>query len=846
MSDTNGHFGQGEGLSGVDSHPRFISAGAPFSAGDPAVYFRKEFRADAGLVRATLKITALGIVVPSLNGTRVGDQVLAPGWTSYRHRINVSTYDITDSVHAGDNVFGAIVGEGWAVGPLTWELTPANYADRPALWARIEMEYHDRTVVVGTDDSFLTAAGAVRANGIYSGEEYDARLEPDGWNTPGFGDSGWVHAQPFEWDQSTLQDQTSQPIRRIEELAPISIATSPAGATIVDFGQILSGWIRLTVTGEAGTTITLRHVELLTPDGEPEFETLRRADATDRYTLRGGGEESWQPEFTFHGFRYVQVDGWPGELTEEALRAVVVHSDMPRTGWFECSDPLVTKLHENTVWSMRGNFVGLPTDCPQRDERLGWTGDLNAFAPTAAFLYDVRGVLGSWLQDLAVEQKESGTVPWIVPNVVPAPSSPTALWSDVAVSLPWVLYQEYGDIEILRASYESMTAFILEVEGMLDEGGLWSSGFQFGDWLDPDAPSNNPSDGKTDRYLVAAAYLVKTTREMADTAALLGEIADEAHFRRMHEQVHKAFRREFVAESGRLVNETATAYALAIMFGILDTEQTQRAGDRLAGIVAKAGHRIATGFAGTPLLTDALSSTGHLDEAYRLLRQTECPSFLYPVTMGATTIWERWDSILPDGTLNSTGMTSLNHYALGAVADWLHRSIGGLERTEPGWRHFRVAPQPGGQITWARTAHETVQGRAEVAWRISDGEVSVEVTVPASTSATVVLPLHPDGLTEVVQSGTHSWRYSAPVGYGERREINREATVGEIKKDAPEVWSAILEVLRTHFPGLPLEAAGSQIDGLTLNATLQLLPVGTPGIEDALRGALDVGQMATG
>ena len=845
MSDTNGHFGQGEGLSGVDSNPGFISAGAPFAAGDPAVYFRKEFRADAGLVRATLKITALGIVVPSLNGTRVGDQVLAPGWTSYRHRINVSTYDITDSVHAGDNVFGAIVGEGWAVGALTWELTPANYADRPALWARIELEYTDHTVVIGTDDSFRTGAGAVRANGIYSGEDYDARLEPDGWNTPGFDDSGWAPVQSFEWDQSTLQDQTAPPIRRIEELAPISITTSPAGATIVDFGQILSGWIRLTVTGEAGTAITLRHVELLTPDGEPEFETLRRADATDRYTLRGAGEESWQPEFTFHGFRYLQVDGWPGELTEEALRAVVVHSDMPRTGWFECSDPLVTKLHENTVWSMRGNFVGLPTDCPQRDERLGWTGDLNAFAPTAAFLYDVRGVLGSWLQDLAVEQKETGTVPWVVPNVVPATSSPTALWSDVAVSLPWVLYQEYGDIEILRASYESMTAFIFEVEGMLDEGGLWSSGFQFGDWLDPDAPSNNPSDGKTDRYLVAAAYLVKTSREMADTAALLDEIEDEAHFRRLHERVSKAFRREFVAESGRLVNETATAYALAIMFGILDAEQTHRAGDRLAAIVAKAGHRIATGFAGTPLLTDALSSTGHLEGAYRLLRQTERPSFLYPITMGATTIWERWDSILPDGTLNSTGMTSLNHYALGAIADWLHRVIGGLERTEPGWQHFRVAPQPGGQITWARAAHETVHGRAEVAWRISDGEVSVDVTVPADTSATVVLPLHPDGLTEVVRPGTHSWRYSAPAGYGERPEINREATVGEIKKDAPEVWNAILEVLRTHFPGLPIEAAGSQIDGLTLNATLQLLPVGTPGIEEALRGALEGGQRAT-
>ena len=819
--------------------PTFISAGESSTSDAPAVYFRKEFVVEPGLVSAVLKITALGIVVPSLNGVRVGDEVLAPGWTSYANRVLVSSHDVSESVRVGPNTLGAVVGEGWAVGPLSWEMTRSIWADRPALWVRLELTYDDRTVVVGSDDTFRIGSGAVRANGIYAGEVYDARLEPEGWDTPGFDDSAWTGAQPFEWDLASLEEDVPPPIRRIEEIAPVSIATSPAGATIVDFGQIVSGWVRLTVSGEPGATVTLRHAELLTPEGEPEFETLRLAAATDRYTLRGGGDESWQPEFTFHGFRYVQVEGWPGDLNENSLRAVVVHSDMDRTGWFETSDPLVSKLHQNTVWSMRGNFVGVPTDCPQRDERLGWTGDINAFAPTAAFLYDVRGVLGSWLKDLAAEQKAAGTVPWVVPTVLASPSTATALWSDVAVTLPWVLFQEYGDLGILRESYESMTSLIEEVEAALDEDGLWGSGFQFGDWLDPDAPHNNPSDGKTDRYLVASAYLVKTTREMADTAELLGELEDEQRFRRLHERVTRAFRREFVAESGRLVNESATAYALAISFGILDDEQMRRAGDRLAAIVAKSGHRISTGFAGTPLLTDALTITGHLDDAYLLLRQTEAPSFLYPVTMGATTVWERWDAVLPDGSLNSTGMTSLNHYALGAIADWLHRVVGGLERTEPGWRHFRVAPLPGGELTWAKTAHETPHGRAEVEWRVEGGVVSVNLTVPDGTRATVVLPLHPDGLTVEVGPGSHSWRYSDPSGYGGQVLLTTSTPLGRIRKDFPPVWEAILEVIRLHYPGIPVEAAGPQIDGLSIVETMKILPAGLPGVDAALQAVLD-------
>jgi alpha-L-rhamnosidase len=679
----------------------------------------------------------------------------------------------------------------------------------------------------------------VLANSIYDGETYDARREPDGWAEPGFDDSNWVNAELFEWNQDTLQDPVAPSIRRIEELSPVAILTSPSGKTIADFGQNISGWVRLSITGHSGQEITIRHAEILTPDGELETETNRGAQATDRYILRGVGTEIWEPRFTFHGFRYAQIDGWDGKVPSDALTAVVVHSDMVRTGWFETSNPLLTQLHSNVVWSMRDNFVGVPTDCPQRDERLGWTGDINAFGPTAAYLYDVRGVLGSWLQDLAAEQSETGSVPWVVPDALSQPASPTALWSDVAVGLPWTLYQEYGDLNILRNSYASMTALTRQIAGLLDEKSLWSEGFQFGDWLDPDAPADNPAAAKTDRHLVATAFVCKTTKEMAATAKLLGLDEDAAEFAALATRVRDAFRHEYVTASGRLLNESATAYALAITFDLLDDKQLQKAGGRLADIVKERGYRISTGFAGTPLVTDALSSTGHIDTAYLMLMEKESPSFLYPVTMGATTIWERWDSVLPDGTVNSTGMTSLNHYALGAVADWLHRVVGGLQRVTPGYKRVRVAPQPGGGLTWARSAHDTVNGRIEVSWKIEDGDVRLDVRVPEGVSAEVVLPFHPENATHDVGAGNHFWRYPAPRDYGETAALSMDSLIRDVAKNA-DVWKAVVDVLQRYFPGLPIEPSGLGAT-MSLNQLLQHVPGVSSELADDLEKALATG-----
>jgi alpha-L-rhamnosidase len=800
-----------------DCGAAFIGARArPTSEeGDPAVYFRREFDLAPGMVSATLWVTALGVVEPYLNGARVGDEVLEPGWTSYRHRLVVRSHDITSLVRTGRNAFGAIVGEGWATGKLGYEAIARRrqFAERVALFAVIELRYPDRTEIVVTDEQFRAGEGSVRANSIYDGVTIDARLEPAGWNEPGSDDGAWGPVEPIDWDPATLIDPVAPPIRRIEELAPVAVRPSRRGTTIVDFGQNISGWVRLRLTGQRGREVTVRHAEVLV-DGEPDYTTLRTAQATDRYVTAGSGPEEFEPRFTYHGFRYAEIEGLP--LSPDDVRAVVVHSDLTRTGWFETSHALVNRLHQNVVWAMRDNFVGIPTDCPQRDERLGWTGDLNAFAPTAVYLYDVSDFLCSWLDDLACEQRDRGFVPYVIPDVQHTYKAPAALWSDVAVSLPWTLYWEYGDVEILRRCYESMAAFTRSVEALLDDRGLWSSGFQFGDWLDPAAPLNDPKRGKTDPHLVATAYFAKVAREMAATASTLERREDAPHFTALAERVRAAFRAEYVTPNGRITNESATAYALAIQFGLLDVGQLAVAGRRLADIVRRDGCRISTGFAGTPHVAPALTRTGHTDVAYALLLQQEAPSFLYPVTRGATTIWERWDAILPDGTVNPSGMTSLNHYALGSIAHWLHTVVAGIEPTSPGYRTARLAPQPGGGLTSAKAAHETPRGRIAVEWQREDETMTLRVVVPAGTTATVELPLHPADDSHRVGSGEHSWTYAVS-----RRtdELTLDTPVEALAGDAA-TWGRITAILRRHLPDVPLQALVEDHAAIPLSAVL--------------------------
>jgi len=708
---------------------------------------RRDFTVDRPVVAARLYASAHGLYEAEINGTRVGDDTLSPGWTVYGQRLKYRTYDVTCYLVQGRNALGAWLGDGWYRGRLGFHGGTSDiYGDDQSWLAQLEIWHEDGSVrMIATDESWQAAPSPILASGLYDGELQDARLADPAWSRPGGADrGGWSRVTVRDRDPATLEPDDGPPVRCTQEIAPASATLRDDGSYLLDFGQNLAGRLAITVTGPAGSRVTLRHAEVVI-DGDLATGPLRQARATDEYILRGDGPERWEPRFTIHGFRYATVTGWPGALAPGSVVARVYHTDMRPTGEFTCSDPLVRQLHDNVRWSVRGNMVGLPTDCPARDERLGWTGDAQVFAPTALFLYDAVALLDSWLADVALEQLPDGTIPWYVP-VVPGgpmwtPVRPGAAWGDAAALLPVMLYQETGDPELLRRHYRPARAWVDLITRLAGPSRLWDAGFQLGDWLDPAAPADDPAAGATDRYLIATAYFACSARHVALAARALGHRADTAAYQALADEAAAAFRRRYLLDGGRLASDSQTAYAIAITFGLLGEERLiQRAGDRLAELVHAAGYRIGTGFVGTPLICDALTSTGHLTEAYRLLMQTECPSWLYPVTHGATTVWERWDSLRPDGTLNPDGMTSFNHVALGSVADWLHRVVAGLAPAEPGYRKISFQPRPGGGLTSASARHQTPWGRAAIAWRITGERLEVEMAVPPNCTATASLP----------------------------------------------------------------------------------------------------------
>ena len=808
----------------------------------PCPLLRREFGVHPGMTRARLYVTALGVYEAQLNGITVGDHVLDPGWTSYDYRLRYQTFDVTSLLREGRNTIGAILGDGWYRGRLGFDGGRRNiYGDRLALLAQLEIDYADGTSErIVTDETWHAARGPILASDLYDGETYDARMERPGWSTSGYDDHDWVGVRRLDRDLTTLVAPSGPPVRRIELVAPVAITTLPSGHTIVDFGQNLVGRLRLTVRGKAGQTVTLRHAEVL-ENGELCTRPLRTAQATDRYTLRGDGVETWEPRFTFHGFRYAEVDGWPGTLEADDLRAVVCHSDLERTGWFACSDPLLNRLHENVVWSMRGNFLDVPTDCPQRDERLGWTGDIQVFAPTACFLYDSAGFLTSWLADLAAEQAAAGgIVPLVVPNVVPMPPMPMAAWGDAAVIVPWVLYQRYGDAGILATQFASMQAWVDRVAVLAGEGHLWDTGFQLGDWLDPSAPPDEPQDVRTDPCVVATASFAHSAELLGQAAGVIARAEEEARYLRLAAQVRDAFDAEYITPAGRVLSDAETAYALALQFGLLKhAEQRRHAGQRLVALVRQSGYHIRTGFVGTPLICDALCSVGEVEAAFHLLTQRECPSWLYPVTMGATTVWERWDSLRPDGSVNPGQMTSFNHYALGAVADWLHRIVGGLAPAVPGYQHLDIRPHPGGGLTSAHVWHRTPYGLAECAWAIEAEQIEIVVVVPPNATASVTLP---GGDTKPIKigAGTHRWAYPYQDLSAVRHPRSLDSMISEFIDD-PEAWNAVVRTIRQHLSGLARHMDIGTLmlynSNMTLEQVLSLLPH-ADGLRPALEAAL--------
>ena len=709
---------------------------------DRVVRLGTTFDLDAGhgdVVSAELAFTALGVVEPFVNGRPASTSLLTPGWSSYEWRLRYAT-EAVQNLSATGNSLVLRLASGWYAGRLGWQNGSALYGDRPAAAARLEIAFADGHVqLVSTDSDWAWGEDPTRSADLYDGQTIDARVH-----------DLQLYGTVVVVEQGLTPEQyTSPPVVRHESLTAVSVFRSPSGRLLVDFGQNLVGFTRLRTSGPAGTEITIRHAEVL-ENGELGTRPLRSARATDRFIL-SGGDDDFEPTFTFHGFRFVEVDGWPhaDQDLSAALTATVVGSDLRRTGTFRSSSELLNRFEENVVWGMRGNFVDVPTDCPQRDERLGWTGDIAAFAPTAAFLFDAADFLSDWLRDVDVETRAAdGIVPFVVPDslkretkgaIAPPHGSPlpTAVWGDAAVWVPWALYQHDGDLGRLESHADLMRAHADAIARVLDDDGTWRAGFQFGDWLDPAAPPEDPSAARTPTALVATACAFRTFTIVAETLSLLNDVAASARYADLASRARDGFAAAFMTDH-RLTPGTATGCALAIVFGIVDDEGSARLGDQLAEIVRSSGHRIDTGFAGTPFVTDALTATGHADDAYRLLLQTECPSWLYPVTMGATTVWERWDSMLPDGSINPGEMTSFNHYALGAVADWMHRTVGGIAPAEPGYRKVLIAPVPGPGIDHAETTLDSPAGRIEVAWRLAGGELALTADLP--TPALVRIP----------------------------------------------------------------------------------------------------------
>lgn len=719
----------------------------------PAPLLRRSFEIRGELAAARIYATSLGIYELRLNGQRVGDALLTPGWTSYDRRLQYQTYDVSDLLREGANALGAMLGDGWYRGYLGNKGHRNVYGDRLALLLQLHLTYADgRVEIICSDETWKAGGGPIQMSDLYLGETYDARLEKPGWDRPGYDDSDWCGVRRLEHPKESVVAQIGPFVRRQEQIRPLCILRSPRGETILDFGQNMVGWVRLRARGPRGTTITLRHAEVLDQQGNLYTENLRSADQIVRYTLSGlsDADEIFEPHFTFQGFRYVAVEGFPGEPTLDHFTGVVLHSDMPQTGSFECSNPLINQLQHNILWGQKGNFVDVPTDCPQRDERLGWTGDTQVFIRTACFNMNVAAFFTKWLRDLCADQLPNGSVPFVVPDALtkmrsgepnPAPATGAAAWSDAAVICPWTIYLCYGDARLLEEQYQSMAGWVHFMRERADDDYIWRKDAQFGDWLDYRGHDARRPAPVTNTELVATAFFAYSTQLVADVARVLGKASDAEYFADLAERVKAAFNKEFVTPAGRIGPNTQTAYVLALHFDLLPEAMRPVAVERLVKEIRKGQYHLTTGFVGTPYLCHVLSRYGYTDVAYMLLNQESYPSWLYPVKQGATTIWERWDGIKPDGTLQDASMNSFNHYAYGAIGEWLYRVVAGIELDPavPGYKRILIQPQPGGELTYASASLESMYGRIESAWRLEGDEFQLAVTIPANTEAVVRL-----------------------------------------------------------------------------------------------------------
>jgi len=722
----------------------------------PSPYFRKEFELATGkkIRSATAYITSHGMYEAHFNGKRVGDAYLTPGWTSYQDRLQYQTYDVTDLLNAGENTVGVVLGSGWYRGYIGFSDQKDLYGNDVALLFQLDIAYEDGTNEnIISDKSWKLSYGPIRSSEIYDGETYDARQEMAGWSTSSFDDQQWPAATEKDYGKDVLIATYNEPIRKQETFQPERIFTTPSGELVADFGQNLVGWVQLSVEGEAGDSVVLYHAEVLDKEGNFYTENLRAAQQKNTYILRGGGTETFEPHFTFQGFRFVKVVGFPGELKPENLTAIALYSDMKPTGSFSTSNEMLNQLQHNIQWGQKGNFLDIPTDCPQRDERLGWTGDAQVFFRTAAYNMDVHNFFSKWMKDLAADQLDNGSVPFVIPNVLGKSAAGSAGWADAATIIPWNIYRLYGDQRILEEQYQSMKDWVDYMVAQ-SENYLWNKGFHFGDWLfySPD----DDRDGRaaiTDKYLIAQSFFAHSTQLLINTALVLGKSDDVAHYEELLDQVKQAYRREYMTPAGRLVSSTQTAYVLALNFDLLPENLRAQAAERLAKNVESYDYHLTTGFLGTPYLCHVLSRFGYEDVAYRLLMQDTYPSWLYPVKMGATTIWERWDGIKPDSTFQTPSMNSYNHYAYGAIGEWMYENIAGIKAAEeaPGYKQIVIKPVVGGDLSSASGELLTYYGKVASAWQSSESSFTHTVIIPVNTQADIFIPAQ--SITDVTEGG---------------------------------------------------------------------------------------------
>lgn len=781
--------------------------------------FLREFVTERKVKCARLYATALGLYEITLDGKRVGDAYFTPGWTNYRKRLQYQTYDVTEFLEAKEHRIEITVADGWYKGPYGFIIQSNIYGDRTAALAELHLLYEDGTEErIGTDSEWQVTTGSIRYSEIYMGETIDSTMK-EGIVT---------RAEAYSYPMENLIGQENEPVRITKRFPVKELIEAPNGDRILDFGQNMAGFVELKVHGKPGQKIVVYHAETLDKDGNFYSETLRQAKSVDTY-ICDGTDQVFHPHFTFHGFRYIRVEGLE-ELNPENFTACTLHTDMKETGSFRCSNEMVNQLQSNIKWGQRSNFLDIPTDCPQRDERLGWTGDAQVFCRTASYNMQTALFFSKWLHDLASEQTKEFGPPHVVPNIL-SNQDAAAAWSDAATIIPWTMYQIYGDKRILEEQYESMKGYVDYITEHCSENGLWQTGYQYGDWLALDKEESADRTGATDKYLVANAYYAYSTDIVRKTAEILEHKEDARAYGELYRKIVTLFDEEYITRTGRVVSETQTGCVLALHFGLAQEKYRKRIAESLKTNIADHKNHLSTGFVGTPYLCHTLTENGMHDLAGTIFLKEDYPSWLYAVKKGATTIWERWNSIMPDGSFDESGMNSLNHYAYGSIGDWMYEKLAGINLLKPGYKEILIQPRFIKGITEVEACFDSVYGEIRSAWSCKNGKIIVDVTIPANTTAKILLPEKEEALQ--VGSGTWHYEYATDTNL-EPERFTKDSTLGELVQE-----SLAVELFNQYVPGM---LDGPMIEfayGMTITELSAVMPPEGMKVFEAVLAALN-------